>query len=466
MRVLLVNPNDATQMGYSSPPVGLAYLAGTLLSNGFDVKISDGFIVNEDGIKQAIVEYRPEIVGITCYTPGRMNALRIAEYAKNINKNTSVIMGGPHPTIMWKQILENYPYVDICVLGEGEQTLLEIAGEKPLPDVDGIAWRSEGQIIKNKPRKYYEDLDTVPFPAWNSLELHQYPSIGNGIYNGVDIATVTRVSVVFSRGCSGSCNFCSSWWIWKNHRVRSAKNMVDEMELLYNEYNIRHFAFADDEFSEDMEATKALCREIIKRDLKIAWHSTSRVDKVDDELLELMKSAGCYEISFGVESGSQEILDIIGKGTTVEQNKLAIRKTIEHGIRALPLMIIGNVGETKRSVNETIDFLLELNIKEFGALGGLWILPGTKVYQQSKKQGILKDDYWLKDLPTPYYYKELSRKTIDKYHYALTAKVHLGTFAFWMAYSPVAKFFRKFGVKIKPLHYIYKKIKFLFTKKI
>ncbi len=227
MRVLLLNPDNAAQSGYSNPPLGLAYLAGSLEKHGVGVRIVDGYLEGRKGIKKAVVEYQPDIVGITCYTPGRNIVLDIARWVKSHVKDTLVVLGGPHPTIMWKQIMNTYPFVDICVLGEGEQTLLEIALGFLLPEIQGIVWRSGNVIRRNRPRVYAGDLDQIPFPAWHLLPMDRYPAHGDGVFNGVDLARAPRVSVIFSRGCTGHCTFCSTWWIWRKYRQRSPQNMVD-----------------------------------------------------------------------------------------------------------------------------------------------------------------------------------------------------------------------------------------------
>jgi anaerobic magnesium-protoporphyrin IX monomethyl ester cyclase len=132
-----------------------------------------------------------------------------------------------------------YPQVDICTLGEGEQTLLEIAQGRPLAEITGIVWRQGQDVIKNPPRCYAENLDTIPFPAWHLLPLLQYPARGQGVFSGIDLNREPRISVVFSRGCSANCSFCSTWRIWRGHRSRSAANMADELELLNKQHGIK-----------------------------------------------------------------------------------------------------------------------------------------------------------------------------------------------------------------------------------
>jgi len=450
-RVLLVNPDSAAQEGYSNPPLGLAYLAGTLERHGIQVRIVDGFLVGRIGIEQAVREFDPGLVGITCYTPGRTSVIDIAKWVKTYRRDMITVLGGPHATIMWKQIMINYQQVDMCVLGEGEQTLLEIVLGTPYAQITGVVWRNDDVVTKNLPRKYIENLDFIPFPAWHLLPLHQYPNRGSGVHNGIDLSIEPRISVVFSRGCSASCSFCSTWWIWRGHRCRSAANMADELELLNQQHGFRHIIFADDAFSADMLAAKTLCQEIITRRIKIAWLATTRVDAVDHELLQLMRESGCYEISYGVESGSQRILDLMGKKATVQQAKEAIIATKETGIRATVLLIVGNEGETSESVNETVDFLNDTDPDNIGSVGGLWIFPGTALYTRAKREKLIDDSFWLTDEPIKVYLAEHSEKDLRKYLFAIQSRKKIGSVAFWLAYAIrlSRSFARKFAIARK-----------------
>ncbi|OFZ16565.1 MAG: hypothetical protein A2X86_12275 [Bdellovibrionales bacterium GWA2_49_15] len=433
MKVLLVNPDNADQAGFSFPPLNLIYLAGSIL-NEHEVQLVDGYLLGREGIKKAVTEFRPEIVGITNYTLGHHAVLEIADWIKKFSPQIKIVLGGAHPTIMWKQILENYPQIDVCVIGEGEYTFREFCNGTPVEKLAGIAWRKDNTVVRNPARTYQHHLDHIPFPAWHLLNLKNYPAKGEGVFNGIDLSKEPRVSVVFSRGCTASCDFCSTWWIWKGHRARSAINMANELELLNTKYAAKHFWMADDDFSGDIQAAKELCREIIRRNIKIAWYATTRVDHVDLELLELMKKAGCYEISFGVESGSQKILDLIGKNTTVEQAKLSILNAKKIGLRITALLIVGARGETKDTVNETIDFLNTIRPDGVGAVGGLWILPGTSLYQRAKRERIIDDTYWLRDRPVPIYYGEHTKERIEQFLYAVHSRRKLGTVNFFIGF--------------------------------
>jgi len=402
-RVLLIKPPAMTQEGHSDPPLGLLYLAGTLRAQGLEVKVLDGYVCGRRGIEEAICSYAPDLLGITTLTASRHQSLEIARWAKERNPSLLTVLGGPHATIMWKQLLDNYPWVDVCVLGEGEMTLLEIATGKPWEEIAGIALRQNGNCLRTRPRKNVANLDELAFPAWEEVEFSAYPPRPPGglvTHRGIDLARGPRLPVIFSRGCIGHCHFCSTWWIWKGWRHRSPANMVEELESLVSRYGIRHFCFEDDIFSADMEAAKSLCEEIISQGLKIAWFACTRADCVDEELLFKMAAAGCYGVSYGVESASQEILKHLGKQQSMVQAEQAIRLTKRAGMQATCLLIIGSPWETRESISETADFLCRAEPEGVGSVGGLWVFPGTKHYRELKQAGRVEDSFWLG--PEPY----------------------------------------------------------------
>lgn len=399
MTVLLLNPVGTDQDGFSNPPLGLLYLAGMLEKNGIDCTLIDGCISDERAIEEAI-EKKPKYVGIQALTPNRHRALDLAKKAKVLSPQSQIIMGGVHPTIMPEQI-KSYPFVDHVVKGEGELGIMSIA--------------KGGEAVEAQ-----MDIDSIPEPAWEKVNLKKYPARGRTKYdfgriNGVWIHFEPRVSVIFSRGCPAHCSFCSTWWIWKKYRVRTPQLMVDELGNLVERWKIRHFAFADDVFSTDREKTLRLCREIVGRKLKIAWHATTRVDALDEELVEAMKEAGCYALSLGVETGSAAILQKIHKSTDIETGERAIRLCRKVGIHTTALLIIGYMGETEETVRETRDFLRRCKPNSVSAAGGLWIFPGTAVYQKAKAQGLIDDSFWLARKPFITYYGEHDQATLDHF---------------------------------------------------
>lgn len=423
-KVLLINPFETQQDGFTNPPLGLLYLAGTLLHHGIEVMVVDGCREGKDAVVKALNEFAPDLVGITCLTPGRKHAVEIASLAKQIYENIPVVLGGAHPTIMFQQMLEQYPQVDYIVLGEGEQTLLELVQGVSLQNIDGLVYRQDGVVVKTKPRTYCDNLDNIPFPAWNLIDLSCYPGWGEGKHNGIVLRDHPRISVIFSRGCSGHCDFCSTWWIWKGWRHRSAKNMTDELEMLYRDHGIRHFCFADDALTVDRQATIDLCDEIIGRNLIIAFHVTTRTDCVDEEMLLKLKQAGCYRIAFGIETGSPRLLKEMGKENDIENSIRAISLCRKIKLPVSALLIVGNVGETEETVQETRDLLKRAMPDEVGCAGSLWILPGTKLYQDCRRRGIIDDDFWLGDEPYMVYTIEHSQETLDRF--AKTIKSYKG----------------------------------------
>ncbi len=429
-RILLVNPHETEQLGYTNPPLGLLYIAGTLLKHGFGVQVIDGCLEGKEAVRKGLDDFRPDMVGVTCLTPGRKKTLEVVAMAKAIDPGVKVVLGGAHATIMHGQMLRNYPLVDFIVLGEGEQAMLELArGDRP-ETVTGIVYRdAAGNPVRTPAREYVEDLDEIPFPAWHLVDLKKYPPRNDGDarrVNDVDLERAPRISVIFSRGCTGHCTFCSTWWIWKGWRHRSARNMADELQLLHDEFGIRHFSFADDAMTIDREAAMALCDEIIARKMKIAIVGTTRTDCVDERLLSRMKEAGFYSMAFGIETASPTLLATMNKENNVEASIRAIDLTKKAGISTTALLIAGNVGETDETIRETIRFIRTARPDIVGCNGSLWILPGTKLYQDCKRAGFIDDDFWLGDEPYKIYTMEHDLAQLKAYHRKI----------FWHSASP------------------------------
>ena len=201
--------------------------------------------------------------------------------------------------------------------------------------------------------------------------------------------------------------------------------MADELEVLYNSFHVRHFVFADDAMTVHRQNTLDLCDEIIRRGLRIAFFATTRVDCVDLEMLEKLKAAGCYEISYGIETASAELLRRIKKDTSLAAAYSAIELTKKAGLRACALLIAGNVGETAATIDETVDFLRKSGPEGMGTAGGLWILPGTELYRRSVQAGIINDDFWLGDEPYMVYTRENTARRIRLFAHALKTRIKI-----------------------------------------
>ncbi len=426
--VLLINPPE-TGMGKNiSPPLGLLYLAGILRQNNIPVKIMDGCVYGWEGVRKELEGHKPSIIGVTCHTYGRAKALETARIARETNLNSLIVFGGTHPTVMFRQLLENYPFIDIAVIGEGEQTFLEICKGKSPKEIKGIAYREDNKVVISPERDIIKDLDTIAFPAWQLIDINKYSADGIGTYRGIDLGATPRIPVAFSRGCIGNCNFCSIRLMWKRWRHRSAKNMADEIEFLYKNLNVRHIFFSDDLLTADKKATLELCDEIISRKLDIVFDATTRTDCVNPEILKALKEAGCYKIAYGIESVSPKILKTMGKPIDVKATKDALKETKRAGVRTEVLLIAGSVGETKETINETIDFLNEVDPDAVGLANGLMIFPGTKIYDYAKKAGVIDDDFWLTDYNWKVYTYENSKIKLDMFCSAINRRKKLSKF--------------------------------------
>jgi anaerobic magnesium-protoporphyrin IX monomethyl ester cyclase len=424
-RWLLVNPPDSSQGGFSSIPVGLLYLASALEADGHDVALVDGYLDGFAGIDRALAQFRPEWTGITVYTPGRHKASECARHAKAIG--SKVVMGGAHPTLMWSQLIQHSKAVDVCALGEGEQTIRELAAGVSWQDVAGIAYRdTDGRPVQTKQRAYVDNLDDIKWPDWHLAEMDRYPGGGGVFYvRGHSIALgQVRVPLIASRGCLHSCTFCSSWRNWRGHRARSGKDIADEIEMLVNK-GYHHFVFQDDAFTQHKGSIVDFCREVVLRDLPIAFFCTTSVDALDVGLATLLKMAGCYGLSAGLESGSQEILDRIGKKMTVEQNEHAVQVAHQVGLAFCALIMVGNRGECDKTINETVAMLRRVQPEDVGTIGRTWIMPGTALYAWAKRQGKIDDSFWLGPEETFTLYDNFTETDLNRWCHAICTRTYI-----------------------------------------
>lgn len=401
-RILLVIPPGVEQGGYTPSPLGLLYLASYLRKkdSGITLAVIDGALEGERALVAKLNKFRPDLVGVSVMTPGRHQALRIARLVKRMfSYRCKVVFGGIHPTLMWEQMMEHYPEVDYIVRGEGEMTLSELVAGKPLAEIDGLVWRDKQEPVKNKDRALIVNLDDLPFPAWDLIAPLKYPPRGKGFFKGINLETEVRFSLIFSRGCMGACTFCSSWRVWKGYRYRSGRNVAEEVEFLIQRYGAQHFCFQDDTLTGNREEIINFCREITKRRIKIAIVGVTRVDLVDKELLIWMRKAGFYELAYGIESGSPRMLAKINKKTDLQDVKKAAFLTQKAEIKISALMMYGLPEETEEDRRLTNKLLEEIKPDGTGTLGEVWIFPGTVLYYQAQKAGLLDDRFWLGGRP-------------------------------------------------------------------
>jgi anaerobic magnesium-protoporphyrin IX monomethyl ester cyclase len=387
LHVTLVNPPYPSGSHQHPPftPLGLGYLAAVLEKNNYKVDVIDCQVVklSDEEIRSEIGKRHPNIVGITSTTLTYKSALRIAQIAKEVCPNCITILGGSHVTFWDDKALQECPSLDIIVRKEGENTMLELVKRleagKSYSDVLGITCRKDGEIVKNPDRAYIENLDALPFPAHHLWPLERLLKYGKVIF-----------PVMTSRGCVCWCDFCTAVRMFgRRYRMRSPKNVVDEMEFLNKVYGAKQFTFYDDAFTVDQERAAEICREIKSRKLKIEWDCETRVDMVTKELLRIMKEAGCIAVWFGVESGSQSVLNAMQKGISPAQTMKAFKLAKEVGLMTVAGVILGFPGETKETAWETVKFVERISPDDVGYYIAT-PYPGTPLYESVKEKGLLK----------------------------------------------------------------------------
>lgn len=371
---LLINPSSMVQGNYTPPPLGLLYLAAM----DKDTEIYDAALHKSWPCDIS----KPRVVGVPIYTMGRHNSLAYLREAKK--QGAVTVAGGPHIAVMLDQMIEQYGhFVDHFVVGDGELAWKAICNGEKMP-----------QVIRLR----VESLDSLPQPAWEKIDFHQYPARGKGIYRGHNLATIPRISIILGRGCTGHCTFCSAWWVNGKLRMHGKKWMATHLAYLWD-MGVRHLVFQDDNLADDYQATMNLCDALEK--FTFSWCGTARVDKVDEKLALRMAKTGCYLLAFGIESGSQIILNKMRKQLNLSQSFEARDACRKAKIRFTALIIRGFPHSTSKTERETAEFLRQLQPDAQGSVGATWVFPGTALYQSCKRAGLIDDDFWLGK--EPYY---------------------------------------------------------------
>ena len=379
MRVMFVIPKTLEHSGMIFPifpHLGVAYLTAVLEKSNIEVKIVDMRLgYDYDDLRRFLDQFNPDLVGVTSYSYGYKRSYNVISTIKS-HGNHQVVIGGPHVSAIRSKVLAETK-ADFAIKGEGEYALLELCKSietqtKDYKEIKGLIWRYEDKIIENMDRPYLQELDNLPFPPYEKFELDKYK--------------VKRLQITTSRGCPYRCIFCSVRLSMDNRfRPRSPENVVNEIEYWYKR-GWKEFELNDDCFSVDIDRAKKICDLIIERNLKIKYYCFNglRVDRVDRELLQKMKESGCKFISYGVESGNNEILKTIKKGITLEQVKRAIEITNEVGIENSGTFIIGHPGENFEKAMSTLRLAEKLPFS-YVSFCNLVPYPGTELFEWVKE---------------------------------------------------------------------------------
>lgn len=389
MRVALIN---APKKVIKVEPLGLEYLVSSLKLNNIDVVLIDATIevLSEGEFVDKLHKINPDVIGITMTTMGLIHDLKGLYLAKEACPDAKIMVGGPHPSAVPIELMKSVKDIDFCIIGEGEITTVELINSiekgKNLDNVDGIAFRINGDIKLTRPRKLIEDLDSIPIPSREFIDFKKVKA-------GLPFGRRNPFSIMMtSRGCPFRCIYCSKAVFGHSYRFRSIKNILDEIEYLIS-IGIKEIRFYDDIFTMRPKPTIKFCEELVKRDFDLIWSCETRADKISKELLIQMKNAGCYHIAYGVESGSQKILDIAKKSMTVSHIKNAFKLTKSVGLEASAFLMFGLPGETKETLKETTSLIKEIK-PDFISATLVWIPPKTELLEIAKNENLIGDINW------------------------------------------------------------------------
>ncbi len=405
MKVILTTSPEIIK-GTRVQPLGLAYLAATAEKLGHKIKIIDAMIMEysfEDIIKEITI-FDPDVIGATSWTQNINSTLGIIREAKTRNPNLISVIGGPHASLMAKDILKENKFVDIVVRGEGERTFSEVLEKieknQDYSSIKGISYRDNKIIIENDDREKIKDLDDLPLPAYHLLPMDKY-TVKYRLFDYERVGNLGDKYCAIStcRGCPYNCVFCSSRALWgKKWRARSAENVIDEIKFLKEKYKIKVIDFMDDTVTINKKRILKICELIKKEKLDIFWTAGTRVDLFDKEIARAFRKADCSLARLAPESGNQESLDYLQKNFTLDDVKGAIKIAKESKLDTSGNFIIGVPGENRKMINKTISFAKKLNLTHttFSILDPL---PGTKIYEIAKQNNLLLTDDWSKYTP-------------------------------------------------------------------
>lgn len=403
MKIILINPPTQNIITTTQPkfiiserglvpPLGLLYLGSTIRKmTNHEIKIIDCqlYKLTDEQIKSEIISYNPDMVGITMITFILIDAIKVAKIAKKcekeLGKKIYVVAGGPHVTIFPEETAMSES-IDFALSGEAEFTFLRLVDNidnySVIDTIPGICYSRNGTIVKGPPYTFIHDMDSIPMPDRRLLDYKKYANVLSG--------TGIMTTMMTSRGCPYRCIFCDR--LGKKFRAASAEYVVREIEDCLS-LGINEIFFHDDTFTLDKRRVIDICNLIRERSLKFKFSLRSRVNTIDEEMIKMLKEAGCRRISFGVESGVQRILDRIKKGITLEQAERAFRLTKKYKIASLADFMIGHPEETIDDIHQTVRFAKKID-PDYAQFSVTTPYPATELYREGLEKGIIKKDVW------------------------------------------------------------------------
>ena len=386
--VLLVRPHIKKKYSLNvTPPLGLGYLASALRKHGLEVAVLD--LLKEKGGPLTLVEiiqkYHPRIVGFQYYSLNTAEIEECINIIKGIDSDIKVVLGGPHPSALPEETLKRVEKADFAFIGEGERgfpMLCEaIKGKKAVfsRNIPGLVWRENGKVLSNPPL-FENDLDSFEFPAWDLMAPRSYPEAVQGVF----FRNLPAAPIIATRGCPHVCTFCAGFTIsGRKVRARSARNFMEEVQLLHDRYGVRELKILDDNFTFYRSLVEDICHIMIEKGPNISWNCPNgmRMDKLDKKLVKLMKRAGCYEVTLGIESGSDTILEHMKKRLKTSDIRRYVGIIQTAGLPVSGLFIIGYPAETREDIEKTIRFARELKLVR-AEFNNFIPLPRSEAYER------------------------------------------------------------------------------------
>jgi anaerobic magnesium-protoporphyrin IX monomethyl ester cyclase len=371
-------------------PLGLAYLAAVLQNTGHKVNLIDAAVSNltDERIVDEVRRFHPDLIGITTLTPRYRIALALATKFKQ-ELAIPILIGGSHVTALPDETMRNRCF-DFAVLGEGEATIVDLAEtiekNRDLSKVKGIAYRDDGRIVMTESRPLIGNLDTIPFPERDLL-----PPLSEYRPSPAACKRLPQATMMTSRGCPYRCAFCDRSVFGNLARTRTARNVVDEMELLVTRFGAREIRFWDDIFNIDQRRVLDICEELLSRKLDVPWNCLARISRMNANVLKAMAKAGCWQVDYGIESGNQAILNGIMKGQTLEQVERVVKMTRRAGIAVRGFFMLGLPGEDESTMRDTIRFAKRLDLTS-AVFHITTPFPGTALFEIAKESGELRSE--------------------------------------------------------------------------
>jgi len=382
-------------VGATLPHLGLLMLGATLRKEGHRVRIVDASAqgLGYEQTLREISRFKPDIIALTAVTPSIIKTVKLAARIKEVRPSVPIVIGGPHFTAVPEETLLDYPVFDYGIVGEGENTLVDLveslAVESSPSDVPGVAFQEKGKVHFGPTRSPIQDLDALPFPAWDLLD--GFPSQYHPAL--FKYKRLPSTHIISARGCPNRCIFCDTSVFSRQIRYHAPEYILEMIGYLVKDFGIREVIFEDDQFLVKRRRVEEICEGLLKAGLGISWCCSARVNSVNDTgLLNLMKRAGCWQISYGIESADQKILNFAKKGIAIEQIEKAVRMTREAGMLSKGYFIFGLPYETEETMKQTIRFAKSIPLDDM-SIFILTPFPGSEMFDIAEQHGTIHKDY-------------------------------------------------------------------------